>query len=85
MKVLKFYSETCGPCKILEKNLQLAGIPHESIDAQSMENEDIIAKYNIMAVPTLILINDKDEVIKRHRGLLSVQELKEFYNNINNS
>lgn len=85
MKVLKFYSETCGPCKILEKNLQLADIPHESIDAQSIENEDIIAKYNIMAVPTLILINDKDEVIKRHRGLLSVQELKEFYNNINNS
>jgi thiol-disulfide isomerase/thioredoxin len=85
MKVLKFYSETCGSCKILEKNLQLADIPHKCIDAQSMKNEAIIAKYNIMAVPTLILINDKDEVIKRHRGLLNVQELKEFYNNINNS
>ena len=41
MKVLKIYSRTCGPCKVLESNLQLAGIPHESIDVQSIQGEDI--------------------------------------------
>ena len=40
MKVLKIYSRTCGPCKVLESNLQLAGIPHESIDVQSVEGYD---------------------------------------------
>lgn len=83
MKVLKIYSRTCGPCKTLESNLQLAGIPHESIDVQSIEGENIIDKYEVRAVPTLILIDDEGNVMKRHTGLLGVQELKEFCNETN--
>lgn len=78
MKVLKIYSRTCGPCKVLENNLQLAGIPHESIDVQSIQGEDIVSKYEIKAVPTLILVDDEGNVVKRYSGLLGVQELKEF-------
>ena len=80
MKVLKIYSKTCGPCKVLENNLQLAGIPHENIDIESIQGEDIIAKYEIRTGPTLILVDDEGKVIKRHTGLLGVQELKEFCN-----
>ena len=83
MKVLKIYSRTCGPCKVLENNLQLAGIPHESIDVQSIQGEDIVAKYEVKAVPTLILVDDKGNVVKKHSGLLNIQELKEFCNEIN--
>ena len=80
MKVLKIYSRTCGPCKVLEDNLQLAGIPHESIDVQSIQGEDIVAKYEVKTVPTLILVDDEGNVLKKHSGLLNVQELKEFCN-----
>lgn len=50
MKVLR----TCGPCKVLESNLQ-----------------------------PLILVDDEGNVVKRHSGLLGVQELKEFCNETN--
>lgn len=83
MKVLKIYSRTCGPCKVLESNLQLASIPHESVDVQSIEGENIVDKYEVRAVPTLILIDDEGNVMKRHTGLLGVQELKEFCNETN--
>ena len=83
MKVLKIYSRTCGPCKVLENNLQLAGIPHENIDIQSVEGENIIDKYEIKTVPTLIIMDDEGNVVKRHNGLLGVQELKEFCNEAN--
>lgn len=80
MKVLKIYSRTCGPCKVLENSLQLAGIPHESVDVQSIQGEDIAAKYEVRTVPTLILVDDEGNIVKRHNGLLGVQELKEFCN-----
>lgn len=80
MRVLKIYSKTCGPCKVLESNLRVANIPHENIDIQSVEGENIIDKYEIKTVPTLIIIDDEGNVVKRHNGLLGVQELKEFCN-----
>ena len=83
MKVVKIYSKTCGPCKVLEKNLQLAGIEHENIDVQSIEGEDVVSKYKVTTVPTLIIVDDEGNVVKRHNGLLGVQELKEFCNEAN--
>lgn len=56
MKVLKIYSRTCGPCKTLESNLQLAGIPHESIDVQSVEGYEkkkIRVKINGTIYPSI--------------------------------
>lgn len=82
MKLLKIYSETCGPCKVLERNLQLADIPHESIDIQSEEGYNLAGKYEIRAVPTLLLVDNGGNVVKRHSGLLGIQELKEFCNEV---
>lgn len=80
MKVLKIYSETCGPCRVLEKNLQAAGISHENVDVDSEQGEELVSKYEVRTVPTLILVDDEGNVVKRHSGLLGVQELKEFCN-----
>ena len=83
MKVLKFYSKTCGPCKVLEKNLQVADIPHENVDIQSTEGYAIAIKYEVRTVPTLLLVDNEGNIVKRRNGLLNVQELKEFCNEIN--
>lgn len=54
MKIIKFYSDTCGPCKVLDSNLKKANIDYESINANSDENYTLVEKYKIRAVPTLI-------------------------------
>ena len=83
MKVVKIYSKTCGPCKVLEKNLQLAGIEHESVDINSEAGEEVVNQYGIRTVPTLILLNDSNELIRKQVGLLNVEELKKFVNEAN--
>ena len=45
MKIIKFYSDTCGPCKVLDSNLKKAGIDYESINANSDENDALVEKY----------------------------------------
>ena len=90
MKILKFYSPLCGPCKVLEKNLKDSKI--EYVDINIFEDachdnlgttEHLVEHYNIRAVPTLIKINETGEELSRHIGILSVEQLKEFANDKN--
>jgi hypothetical protein len=50
--------------------------PIEVIDAE--ENIDAAIHHEVMQVPTIILIDDNNNAIKRHTGLLSPDQLKEF-------
>ena len=75
MKIIKFYSDTCGPCRVLDTNLQRAGIAYEAINVNMEENDVLVEKYNIRAVPTLIKEENGAE-IARHTGIMTTEQLK---------
>lgn len=79
MKIIKFYSDTCGPCKVLDSNLKKAGIDYESINANSDENDTLVEKYKIQSVPTLIKEENGVEVA-RHIGIMTGEQLKHWCN-----
>lgn len=83
MKIIKVYSDTCGPCKVLEKNLTLAGVPHKNINILSEEAEDIIEKYEIRSVPTLLVFDNNGKLHSKYMGVLGVDYLKSLVNEIN--
>lgn len=78
MKLIKIYSKTCGPCKVLEKNLVESGVEYDSVDVTSKEGEDLTEAYGIRAVPTLLLIDDNGTLLNKHTGILNVDEIKLF-------
>lgn len=77
MRLLKFYAPWCNPCKqqsvILEK---LEDVVIESINVDEDENEDIVEKYKVRGLPTLILLNDEDELISRFSGLTQREDIE---------
>lgn len=76
MKILKFYTETCVPCKVLSKVLEkIEGIEVESINA--LENVPAVDKYCICTTPTLIFLKDDVEVARTH-GLVSEKDIREI-------
>ena len=77
-KILRFTADWCSPCKAMAKNISEAdinGITIEVIDIDKSEETAIY--YGIRSVPTLVMVKD-DNVIKRHTGVMTPTQLKEW-------
>lgn len=77
-KILRFTADWCAPCKALQKNLgeaDITGIVIEVIDID--KNQESAIYYGIRSVPTLVMVKD-DNVIKRHSGVMTPSQLKEW-------
>jgi thioredoxin-like negative regulator of GroEL len=80
MKILRFYAEWCAPCAqfseiLKEVKEKLGGSFPVQIDSVNIE-ENIMESiaYDIKNIPTLVLIDDKRNEIKRSVGVMSVDQ-----------
>ncbi len=80
MKVIRFTATWCGPCKSLAKTLEdvETRIPIEVIDID--QNRDLAVEYGIRGVPTLVMLDENNNVTKRLVGAKSKKELEEWIN-----
>ena len=76
MKILKFYTPTCMPCKALGKILEQINIEVENINA--LENLAEVDKYDICTTPTLIFLDDENKEFGRTTGLVSKNKIEEI-------
>ena len=77
MKVLKFFTEFCGPCRAMSAKLTELGFEVENVDA--IKRRDLVDKYAVLAVPTLIKIDEDGNEIARLRGAQTAEKLKDFF------
>jgi len=63
-KFLYFYGNHCGPCKMLAPIMEelATELPIEKIDVDT--NAETTVKYNVLNVPTVILLRDEQEVTR---------------------
>jgi thioredoxin 1 len=80
MKLLKFYATWCAPCKGL--SIVIDGVKDqldtiiEDIDIEN--NIELAQKYGVRTVPTLVLVDDNGEVVKKTTGMMNEQQFLEF-------
>lgn len=76
MEILKFYTDTCMPCKVIGKMLdKLEGVKVTSINAVADENIKLVSEYNIFSTPTLVFIKEGKEV-GRITGMTTESKIK---------
>ena len=78
MKILKFFGIYCNPCKTLSKAFKDAKIEHQDIDVD--ENEELVDKYHVKSVPTVIVLDNEGEELGRFVGPRTKEQLLEELN-----
>lgn len=85
MKVIKFYSPCCGQCRVVAREFKdnPINVPIENINI--VEEPEIADKYNVKGLPTILLLNDKEEVLETWHGVIKSEvinsKIKEYETN----
>ena len=79
MKLLQFKASWCGPCKMQTKEFEENPVDTElvPIDVDG-DKEDLATKYNVRAIPTMVLVGDNDEVLNKWVGITKSSTINEF-------
>jgi thiol-disulfide isomerase/thioredoxin len=66
MELYYFWKHHCAPCAaakpIVEKTAKELGVPVNWLDVRSPEGEAYIIPWNLMTVPTLVVVKDKHKI-----------------------
>ena len=79
---MKFYSPCCGQCKVVAKEFKDHPIDASVEDINVMENPEAVDKYNVKSLPTILLLNNKEEVVETWHGIVKSEvinsKIKEY-------
>ena len=82
---MKFYSPCCGQCRVVAREFKdnPINVPIENINV--VEEPEIADKYNVKGLPTILLLNDKEEVLETWHSIVKSEvinsKIKEYETN----
>ena len=86
MKLLDFYADWCGPCKVLSKTLEEFSKKHPDVPIVKINVEDEEEKataWGVRNLPSVFLIDDtiqgtEPNFIRKFVGVKSLKDLEKF-------
>lgn len=80
MKLLKFYTNSCCQCKMLNKAFEgFDLVPIEPIDCEE-DPDDLATKFQVRSLPTLVLVNDEGEFLRKFTGHITREDVEKIVN-----
>lgn len=79
MKIIDFWAEWCGPCKMMNPVLEDIKNEHPNVIIEKInvdENPDAAKQYNISSIPTFIVLDDNGNEVKKILGAMPKPRFK---------
>ena len=76
--LVDFYADWCGPCKMLSPIIDQIAEENTNIKVVKVnvdESQDLAMKYQVMSIPTLVIIKEGKE-INRSVGLVDKSQIE---------
>lgn len=80
VKLYKFYADWCGPCKQQTKLFEETPIDVEIVPINVDEDEQKAIDFGVRGLPTMILVDEEDNMITSWRKLTMPSEINKFIN-----
>ena len=78
--LIDFYADWCGPCKMFSPIIESVANENEDIKVVKIDvdnAQDLAIKYQVMSIPTVVVIKDGQEV-NRNVGVVSKNQVLEM-------
>ncbi len=79
--LIDFYADWCGPCKMLSPVIEEVSQENSNIKVVKInvdESQEIAVKYQVMSIPTLVVIKNGNEVM-RSVGLIDKSQIVNMF------
>ena len=87
-KIIDAKASWCGPCRVFANTFKKVSemekykdIEFKSIDIEEDEGELYVEKYNIRSVPTILLLDEDDNIIYKLSGNIPLDDFVSMINN----
>lgn len=85
-KLIKFTSNMCGECKRVEPVIQEVAKKYQDsvqyivipVQINNKYNQEMISKYRVTLVPTIVILNKDGKVTKRIEGYIDYNTLDDY-------
>ena len=77
---MKFYSPCCGQCRVVAREFKDNPINVPIEDINVVEEPEIADKYNVKSLPTILLLNDKEEILETWHGIVKSEVINNKIN-----
>ena len=78
--LIDFYADWCGPCKMFSPIVESVANENEDVKVVKInvdDAQDLAIKYQVMSIPTVVIIKDGQEV-NRNVGMASKSQILEM-------
>lgn len=76
-RILKFYCDTCAPCEAMGKKLaELKDVEIQEIDIVDEANEELLEKYQVRAVPTMVVLAEDNSQVAKFVGMTPIENIQ---------
>ena len=78
MKILKFYADWCSPCKALSAVIGKVDHNVPMVEINVDTDRETAAFYGIRTIPTMLLIDENENIVNRKGGTMTEEQFREF-------